>query len=183
MRILFFTTILSVLNILVPWSQDLRAANDQLDIQSYKHKGCILDPTENPLAPNLHYPPDYAHIGVPITFWYREARREATLELARCQEVIRSQTTACDLAIDYPAYLPSESRTECNAQYAKEVSLCRAHYAAKIQDCDALKSPLSRNPPTQDVKTAERPHSSWEELEPSSTLTPGWGRTKTQGGV
>ena len=174
MRIRVFIVIPLVLFILVSWAQHIQAAIVEMNIQQYKHKGCILDPTVHPLAPNVHYPPRDAHRATPITFWYREDRREAKREFDDCRSFFQLQKTSCDLVIDYPGYLPSASRKECEAQYVKEVPICRAHYDKKILECSALKSPISRKTHMQDDKKDEKKHSQWEELEPDDTLAPGW---------
>ena len=104
MRMRVFIVIPLVLFILVSWPQHVQAANVELNIQSYTHKGCILDPTVHTLAPNVHYPPGESQTGTPITFWYRHDRREAKFEFESCRSFIQRQKTWCDKAIDYAGY-------------------------------------------------------------------------------
>lgn len=163
MRQAVLTAILSMLFLSTYMPTHTNASNS-LDIQRYKHRGCVLSAEE-------HYPPDYAQVGLKDTFWYGGEPEYVDFEYKNCREAVTQAQDSCDLAVEYPGYLPSQEREECHAQYRGEVSTCRAHYDRQFEACESIKSPSEdRTQPAKD--SAEEPL--WEELLPSDTLPPGW---------
>ncbi len=178
MRMQFVISMLVVfwLHILMVAYVNAESAYKGFNIQTYKHRGCVVPHEVREL-------PEYAHMGIPIKIWHlnntsevKHSNESLKSEIKNCREIIKDKQDSCDLALSFQGIAPPDydARMKCAAQFDSEITKCRAYYDQKFRECDAIRiipvktadktSKLRKKPLFEELIPDDSPSGNWEEL-------------------
>ncbi len=149
-------------------------ADEKLSIKAYRHRGCILPPTNiNRLARN-------SHIGLEMEFSYpKDPKNTKQIDTAilSCMGDVEEKRLSCNDAVELPWSALEELNSlepfagaKCEDQFKSEVRKCLDYYEQKTSKCHALGRgvPLSKGASLwEELIPDDSPSGNYEELPPS----------------